>query len=389
MTRSKNRRATGQTRGTALGTVVAAALALPGVWQPAHAENAPESGMVGFKTLHYQDWQPGLQRIHVNSPSVYWLAPLPSQWAVEGSAVVDNLSGATPRWHTAVSSASVMHESRRAADVKVTRYRERSAWSMSFSRSNEHDYVSNAVSAEASLASEDNNTTWNVGLGASSDTINPVNQIVVDEHKRTREAMLGVTQAWSAADLVQVNAAYTRGEGYYNDPYKQLDQRPRARDETAVLLRWNHYVDPLGATLRTSYRWYHDSFRINAHTLQAEWVQPVSGGIALTPLLRLYSQSSAYFYFDPVYDATLGAPYPAGYDVNHPPQYLSADQRLSAFGAVTVGLKAEWAIDPVWSTDASVARYEQRGNWRLGGRGSPGLAPFNASFVQVGLNRKF
>jgi hypothetical protein len=320
---------------------------------------------------------------------MYWLAPLSSQWALEGSAVIDNLSGATPRWHTAVSGASTMHESRKAADVKVTRYRERSAWSLSFSRSSEHDYVSNAVSAEASVSSDDNNTTWNFGVGASDDTINPVNEIVVDEHKRTREAMLGVTQAWSAVDLVQANLTYTHGEGYYSDPYKQLDERPRTRDETALLLRWNHHVDGLSATLRTSYRWYHDTYSINAHTLQAEWVQPVGAHLTLTPLVRLYSQSAAYFYFDPVYDAALGAPYPAGYDVNNPPRYLSADQRLSAFGAVTAGLKLEWTFDHAWSADASAARYEQRGRWRLGGSGSPGLAAFSASFFQLGVTRRF
>lgn len=374
------------TGGTLAGGIIAAALALPGV---VRAENAPESGVAAFKMLHYEDSQPGLKRITVNSPSVYLLAPLSAQWSLEGSAVLDNLSGATPRWHTAVSSASTMHESRKALDVKVTRYHERASWSIGLSRSSEHDYVSNAASADLSLSSDDNNTTWNLGVGVSSDTINPVNQIVVDEHKRTREAMLGVTQAVSPVDLVQLNLTYTRGEGYYSDPYKMLDERPRSRNETVALARWNHYVEGTGSTLRMSYRWYHDSFRINAHTVEAEWVQPVGERLSFTPLLRLYSQSSAYFYFDPVYNPALGEPYPVGYDPNSPPQYLSADQRLSAFGAVTLGLKTQWAIDTDWAADLKLERYEQRSQWRLGGTGSPGLDPFTATFVQVGVQRKF
>lgn len=373
-------------RGAVTGGIIAAALALPGVVQ---AENAPEAGVAAFKMLHYEDSQPGLKRITVNSPSVYLLAPLSAQWSLEGSAVLDNLSGATPRWHTAISSASTMHESRKALDVKVTRYHERASWSVGLSRSSEHDYVSNAASADVSLSSDDNNTTWNVGIGASSDTINPVNALVVNEHKRTREAMVGVTQALSAADLVQLNLAYTSGEGYYSDPYKLLDQRPRSRNETVALARWNHYVEGLDSTVRMSYRWYHDSFRINAHTVQAEWVQPVGERLTFTPLLRLYSQSSAYFYFDPVYDAALGEPYPAGYDPNNPPQYLSADQRLSAFGAITLGLKTQWSIDHDWAADLKLERYEQRSQWRVGGTGSPGLDPFSAAFIQVGVLRKF
>jgi len=372
-----------------MGAVVAAALALPGVWQTAHADVSPESGEVAFKMLHYEDRQPDLKRITVDSPSMYALVPLGPQWSVEGSAVLDNVSGATPRWHTAVSGASTMHEQRRAGDLHVTRYFPRSSYSLGVSISSEHDYTSNAASAGASFSSEDNNTTLNLGLGISRDRIDPVNQIVVGEHKRTSDALVGLTQALGPSDLVQFDLTYSHGEGYYNDPYKLLDQRPRRRDQTAALLRWNHHFDDLDATLRTDYRWYHDNFRINAHTLQFEWVQPVGHGLTFTPLLRLYTQSAASFYFDPVYDATLGPPYPAGYDPNNPPRYLSADQRLSAFGAMTLGLKTEYRIDALWSVDLDVDRYEQRGNWRLGGSGSPGLAPFSATFVQLGVARRF
>ena len=59
-----------------MGAVVLAALALPGVWSQAHAETAPEEGVIGLKFLHYQDSQPGLQRVRVDAPSIYVLAPL-------------------------------------------------------------------------------------------------------------------------------------------------------------------------------------------------------------------------------------------------------------------------------------------------------------------------
>jgi len=80
-------------RSDRAGAIIAAALALPGVC--AHAENAPEHGVVAVKYLHYQDSQPGLKRIKVDSPSLYLLAPVGSDWSVEGSAVVDTVSGAT------------------------------------------------------------------------------------------------------------------------------------------------------------------------------------------------------------------------------------------------------------------------------------------------------
>ena len=164
-------------RGTA-GAIVLAALALPGVWlAPAHAQ-APEKGVIAIKHLHYQDSQPGLKRITVNAPSVYVLAPIGSAWAVEGSLVVDSVSGATPRWQSAVSSASVQKEQRTAGDVKITRYFDRSSYAVGVSHSTENDYTSTALSLNGSWSTADNNTTWNIGVASSDDVIKPTSGAV-------------------------------------------------------------------------------------------------------------------------------------------------------------------------------------------------------------------
>jgi hypothetical protein len=368
------------------GAIIAAALALPGVL--AHADEAPEHGEVSLKVLRYRDWQPGFSRIGVTSPSLYVLAPLGPRWSLDGSLVSDSISGATPRYHTAISGASRMKEQRFAEDVRLTRYQDRSTWSIGLSHSGEHDYRSTAASLGASLSSDDSNRTLNLGLGYASDQISSTNDTTLHERKRTVELLAGVTQALSPSDLVQADATFNGGRGYYSDPYKEPDIRPRKRDQGIFLGRWNHHFDDVGSTLRTGYRFYHDTFGINAHTLSLEWVQPLPWRVTLTPSLRYYTQGAARFYYDPVYDPTVGAPYPPGYFTN-PPQFISPDQRLSAFGAVTVGLKLGVQISSDWSTDLKAERYEQRSSWRLGGVGSPGLEPFSALFIQLGLNKRF
>lgn len=369
------------------GAIIAAALALPGV--VAHAENAPERAEVAIKYLHYQDAQPGLDRIKVTAPSLYALVPLSPQWAVEGSLVSDSVSGATPRYHSAISGATPrMSDLRHAGDVKVTRYLERSSYGLGLTHSQEHDYESTALSLDTSFSSEDNNRSWNLGLGFASDKISSTNDASLHERKHTTELMAGVTQAVTSSDLVQLNLTFNAGRGYFSDPYKEPDIRPRKRDQSILLTRWNHHFHALGSTLRSSYRYYQDSFGIKAHTLGLDWVQPVNSMLTVTPSLRLYSQSAANFYYDPVYDTSLGAPYPPGYFTN-PPATISPDQRLSAFGAVTVGLKLALQLTPDWSTDIKAERYEQRSNWRVGGSGSPGIDPFYATFVQFGVKRRF
>jgi len=377
-----------QTPQELAASLLAAALLLPGV--QAQADEPPQNGSISLRYLDYADRQPGLDRIHAHSPSVSVTAPVASDWSVEGTLTADDVSGASPRYHTAISGASHMQDERKAGDVAVTRYFRRGTLTAGAAYSTEHDYVSRALSLNGTLSSEDNNTTWAFGLAGSRDSINPVNHVVVDEHKRGISVLAGVTRVLTPNDIAQLTLTRTNGSGYYNDPYKLFDNRPRSRRENTLLLRWNHYVDATGGTTRLDYRYYSDSFRIRAHTLSGEYVQPLGNGWTVVPELRLYSQSAAWFYYDPVYDATLGAPFPPGFSNGADPNRLSSpDQRLSGFGAVTVGLKVAREIGKLWTVDVKVEEYEQRGSWRLFHDGSPGLAPLRARVLQVGLTRRW
>jgi hypothetical protein len=368
-------------------SLLAAALLLPGV--QAMADEPPQNGSISLRYLDYADRQSGLDRIRAHSPSIAVTAPVASDWSIEGTLTADDVSGASPRYHTAISGASHMQDERKAGDLAVTRYFRRGTLTAGAAYSTEHDYVSRALSLNGTLSSEDNNTTWAFGLAGSRDRIDPVNHVVADEHKRTLSVLAGVTRVLTPNDIGQLTITRTNGDGYFNDPYKLFDNRPRSRRQNTALLRWNHYVDSTGGTSRLSYRYYSDSFRIRAHTLTGEYVQPLGGGWSVAPELRLYSQSAAYFYYDPVYDGTLGPPFPPGFAAAGPDRLSSADQRLSGFGAVTVGLKVAREIGKLWTVDVKVEGYEQRGSWRLFHDGSPGLAPLRARIVQVGLTRKW
>ncbi|WP_445234093.1 DUF3570 domain-containing protein [Duganella rhizosphaerae] len=378
---SKEDQASG--RGLA-ASIMTAALMLPGV--QAHAETPPANGNITLGYLNYKDSQSGLDRITVHSPSVAIMAPVAGVWSVGASLVSDDVSGASPRYHTAISGASHMQDHRTAGDASATRYFERGSVTVGAAYSTEHDYVSRALSLQGSLESENKNTTWTVGLGHSDDRIDPVNKIVTNEKKRTSSLLLGVTQVLTASDIAQLTLTHSEGEGYFSDPYKALDNRPRSRSESTLLARWNHHLASTGGTSRLSYRYYRDSFGVRGHTLGAEYVQPLSQGWTVTPEVRLYSQSAASFYYDPLYDAKLGAPFPPGYNGNG---YMSADQRLSGFGAVTLGLKVSKQLDKLWSIDVKAAVYQQRGSWRLFHEGSPGLDPLRAQTIQIAINRQW
>lgn len=362
-----------------------AALALPGV---ALAENAPESASLSIKYLDYRDSQHNLDRIKVRSPSLELLVPVAGDWALRAGLVSDAISGASPRYHTAVSGASGFREKRTGVDLAVTRYLPRASVTLAAGQSDEIDYLSRFVSVQASVSSADNNTTWLFGAGAASDRIDPVNLAVKDERKRSVDVMLGLTRVLTPADIVQGVLTHVRGRGYFSHPYKYVDSRPRERDQDSVMLRWNHHFAAGGATSRLSYRYTTDSYAVRSHTLAGEYVQPLARGWTLTPSLRLYTQSAASFYFDPVYDPRFGPPFPPGFSFGEA-RALSADQRLSAFGAATLGLKVEKLIAKETTVDVKLERYEQRASWRQFGSGSPGLDNFRARSIQVGVTHRW
>ena len=62
---------------------------------------------------------------------------------------------------------------------------------------------------------------------------------------------------------------------------------------------------------------------------------------------------------------------------------------MSAFGAITMGLKVSKQLNPDWLIDLKYETYEQRGDWCLSGKGDSGLADFSARSIQVGVSRQF
>ena len=359
---------------------MAAALALPGVAPSVHAQSIPDEGVFSIRYLDYRDWQSGGDRMRVKSPSIFVMKPFGGSWVAEGSLVYDGMSGASPRHHNTLSGASGegVKDYRTAGDAKVTRYFDRYAVGFGIAGSTERDYLSKAASIDLRWWTEDRNTTLAFSFAGTTDRINSNNQIAVDEKKNTLDFLVGITQAINPDAIVQSNLTYSRGHGYYDDPYKSLDDRPDHRRILAWLTRWNQAFPARDATLKVAFRVLHDSFGTTSFMTEAQWVQGLPHGFTVTPGLRYYTQSAADFYKDP--------PFPIGIVFGEP---YSADARLSAFGAFTPSIKVAKSFADGWSADLRVDFYRQKSSWRLGGGGSPDLLPFSARWIQGGVSKSF
>jgi hypothetical protein len=360
---------------------LAAAMALPFA-NLAHADIAPERGSISYKYLDYLDSQPGEDRIKVNASALNVMMPIAGAWSVSGTYTSDSVSGASPASYTQYLTG--MQDLRRAIDLSLTRYLPRGTITVGTAYSNESDYISRGFSLQGTVSTEDKNTTFNAGIAVTNDDINPSNHIVVGERKHVTDWILGVTQILTAQDIVQLNLGYSAGKGYFTDPYKTFDQRPRFRDHSTALVRWNHYFNQTGGASNLTYRYYTDTFGVDAHTATAEYIQPLPYGWTVTPLARYYTQTAADFWV-PV-DPALGQ---AGTYPSPDAKYNTRDQRLSAYGAITLGFKVAKQLGPDWTVDFKYENYEQKGSWAINSGGSGGLATFYFRSFQFGISRQF
>ncbi len=373
----------------ALGAALfAAAMALP-FSNTAFAEAAPERGIVAFKYLNYQENQPVYEdRIGVNAVTVSAMVPIAGKWSISTSYTYDSVTGASPEMYSTsnpemVSGASKIREYRNAGDLSVTRYFSQGSLTAGTSYSEENDYISRGYSLQGSLSTEDKNTTFTLGGSYTADSIAAnIEEWELagrTEDKRTVAGAIGVTQILTKRDIVQLNVGYSRGSGYFTDPYKPFDYRPDWRESKTVMTRWNHHFDGVDGTSHLSYRFYTDSFGIRAHTFGLEYLQSLPNDWTVTPSVRFSSQTAADFYRP----SPLVLP---DYITN--PGFRSFDQRLSAFGALTLGVKVSKRIAKDWLVDLKYESYKQRAEWCMTGGGDAGLKPFNASFFQFGLSRE-
>ncbi|HXG28981.1 MAG TPA: DUF3570 domain-containing protein, partial [Nevskiales bacterium] len=125
------------------------------------------------------------------------------------------------------------------------------------------------------------------------------------------------------------------------------------------------------AALHADYRLYDDDWDVTAHTLDLAWHQNLPGGWRVVPGLRWYSQSQAFFY-EPFYAAPRGD------------GFASSDYRLSPFGALSLSLGVNKAVDG-WVLSLRYENYDSDERYALDDVDveNPGLVDFDVLAFSV------
>lgn len=280
---------------------------------------------------------------------------------------------ATPTTYTSASgkvtsSSSAVYNVAAGALPKDPNYQDRrvavsAGWQQPLSRltrlqyggsvSSEHDFLSLGGNVVLAHDFNEKNTTLSAGINEEVDKIKPIGGTPVagtdytqfqktgNSSKNGTGLQLGVTQVMNRNWISEFNVSADRFHGYLNDPYKILsilaangdtigylfEKRPESRTRRSAYLENRVTGGPLTGTL--ALRYMTDDWGIHSHTVETN-VKLWNGrhDRYLQPTVRWYQQTAARFYM----------PWLANSDS----RYIdagSADTRLGAFHALTVGLK--------------------------------------------------
>jgi hypothetical protein len=373
----------------ALAALARAAMALPILAVPARA-GAAEVGEMGFTVLGYRER--GL--IKVVEPVLWANARIAEVWELQGSLAVDIVSGASPETVTNISgepvqvvSGASVRDRRKLADFKVSRRLGEMVLGFSRSYSDENDYTSRAYGLQGSYDFNERNTTLAIAYGHSNDRIRSTLDPALDERRDTREYLLGITQVLSPLDLVQSTLTFTRGHGWYNDPYKQtrtfypsgppafmFDTRPSSREMLSWFTRYRRHYPGVDGTLQAEYRYFDDDWDVRAHTLEAAWHQQVDERWSVRPALRYYTQDAARFY-----GSLIPRPQPAEF---------SSDPRLASFGGLAASVRGILRLEGL-TLEATVGYIHNSQGLHLRGEGSPVYETLRAWYGILSVSRPF
>lgn len=379
------------------------------------AETANNAWKVDSALLLYKENE---GRVQAAEPVVSLNKQLDEDRALTVKVVADSLTGASPNGaarankvqaFTGPSGSAVyvanpgdlplddqFKDSRGAVSVSYLRPAGESArMTLGGNISTEYDFQSVALNGSYARDINGKNTTLNAGLNLEFDNIDavggapdPLSVVWLQKKggsdtKTLAEVLFGVTQVVNRNLLFQVNYSLSSGSGYQNDPYKMVtlldasgnliadpsgavdryaylyESRPDARTRHGLFGVMKYHTGE-GRVLEGSYRFTSDDWGISSHTLEARYYMPIGvNGYYIEPHVRFYTQTEADFYTPWLAqgkDFTL-----AGGVITPLVENASADPRLAAMDATTLGIKVGKHLGQDSEISLRLEQYDQKG----------------------------
>lgn len=283
----------------------------------------------------------------VEGPSVLVRKNFGESVGVTANYYVDAITSASV--DVIVSGASQYKERREQKSLAVDYLHGKSTYSASYVNSKENDYKAGTFSLGISQDMFGDLTTVSFGYSQGKDKIGSSLDAGFAEEIERRNYRVGVTQVLTRNMLLALNFETVTEQGYLQNPYRVMryvnaegdftlapETFPGTRTGNAGSARLKYYL-PWRAAVEGQYRFYGDTWGINAHTAGIEYTHPWNSRWIFSGSYRYYSQNSANFFSDlfPFADAQ---------------NFMARDKETSALSSHTLGVGASYEFPVGWAS---------------------------------------
>ena len=273
--------------------------------------------------------------VDISGPSVLIRKKFGESFSASYNNYVDNVSSASI---DVVTTASPYTENRDENTISLDYLHEKTTLTVGLSNSVENDYDSTTFSFNISQDMFGDLTTVSMGFGVGDNEVGRNGDDSFSEEASTRSYRFSVSQILTTKLLMVASLETITDEGFLNNPYRsvryfdasvpsqfvyQAEVYPRTRTSNAFAVRGKYFLD-YRAAVSAGYRFYTDSWGIDANTIEFGYTHPYGENWIFDGVLRFYEQNNAEFYSDlfPFEDAQ---------------NFLARDKELSTFTSTTIG----------------------------------------------------
>jgi len=302
---------------------------------------------VGFSYEYYSD----NTDTEINSPTFSFVKTLGEKLAISFKERIDAITAASiktagPSGVTnnvildAVTGASSSHgydDLRYATTANLQYLGDDLSSSIGVYHSTERDYIAKAIFGSLSYSFNEANSVASILVSSSNDKWIPAFARALTTNKRKEKRLdLSFTQLISPDISLQLIYNRIENSGYLNSPYHYLIQNnfstfekvPTEKNANAYTLKAVLALNDENS-LWGSYRYYKDSWEVDAHTLELQGFHDINENTTIGLRLRYYNQNKANFFKNI-----------ADYTSND--KYIGVDYRLSDFKSYTAGLSLHY-----------------------------------------------
>ena len=247
--------------------------------------------------------------VTIDGPSLLVRKKFAEQYSVSANYYVDMISSASI---DVVTTASPYKEQRDQASLAVDMLNGKTQYSISVAGSDENDYTANTASFDISQDMFGDLTTFSVGFSRGWDEVRKRGDNEFSEPVDRRSYRVGLSQIVTPKLMMGLAYETITDEGFLNNPYRsvryldpdspagfayQPEVYPRTRTSNAASLNARYFL-PYRAALHGEYRWFTDTWGIDASTVRLGYTHPLGERWVIEGGYRWYDQSAADFYSD-------------------------------------------------------------------------------------------